>query len=212
MLETTTLRVAFAVTALTLFILFYSVTFRRTRAAYSRWWCVALVLFLVGASLYLMDGSPQQVWANPLGNTMLVAGAGSVWAAARSLRTASPRYWQLLPAPAVTAVASALDSPAVNDWSGGAAFLAMMCLMFTLASFELVRLEPGFSDVRLPLAAASGLLSVFYFGRCIAFVAGYPRSIAGAAVGSSVCSRTSPREAGFSNAAASMHRYPSPAR
>ncbi|WP_087873274.1 GGDEF domain-containing protein [Arthrobacter globiformis] len=175
MLETTTLRVAFGVIALTLFILFYSVTFRRTRAAYSGWWCIALVLFLVGASLYLLDGSTHQVWANPLGNAMLVAGAGSVWAAARSLRTASPSFWQLLFAPAVIAIISALDSPATNNWSGGAVFLAMMCLMFTLASFELIRLPPGFSDVRLPLAAASGLLSVFYFGRCIAFVAVGPK-------------------------------------
>jgi len=177
MLETTTLRVAFEVIALTLFILFYSVTFRRTRASYSGWWCTALVLFLVGASLYLFDGTAHQVWANPLGNTMLVAGAGSVWAAARSLRTASPSYWKLLVAPAFTAVASALDSPAVNDWSGGAVFLAMMCLMFTLASFELFRLQPGFSDVRRPLAAASGLLSVFYLGRCIAFVAVGPKGL-----------------------------------
>lgn len=175
MLETSTLRVAFGVIALTLFVLFYSVTFRRTRAAYSGWWCIALVLFLVGASLYLLDGSTHQVWANPLGNTMLIAGSGSVWAAARSLRTASPSSGQLLIAPAVTVIASALDSPAVNDWSGGAVFLAMMCLMFTLASVELIRLPRGFSDVRLPLVAASGLLSVFYFGRCIAFIAVGPR-------------------------------------
>lgn len=175
MLETTTLRVAFGVIAFTLFILFYSVTFRRTRAAYSRWWCIALALFLVGATLYIFDGSAQQVWANPLGNSMLVAGAGSVWAAARSLRTAPPKPWLLLSAAAVTAVASALDNPAVNDWSGGPVFLAMMCLMFTLASSELIRLKRGFSDVQLPLAAASGLLAVFYFSRCIVFVAVGPR-------------------------------------
>ena len=175
MLDTSTLRVAFGVIAFTLFLLFYSVTFRRTRSRYSGWWCAALVLFLIGASLYLLDGSADQVWANPSANALLVAGAGSVWAAARSLRTASPRYWQLLVGPAVTGVVSALDNPAVNDWSGGGVFLAMMCLMFTLASFELIRLEPGFSDVRLPLATASGLLSVFYLGRCIVFVALGPR-------------------------------------
>lgn len=175
MLDTSTLRVAFGVIAFTLFLLFYSVTFRRTRSPYSGWWCVALVLFLVGASLYLLDGSADQVWANPSANALLVAGAGSVWAAARSLRTASPRYWQLLPGPVVTGVVSALDNPAVNDWSGGAVFLAMMCLMFTLASLELIRLPHGFSDVRLPLGAASGLLSVFYLGRCIVFVGVGPR-------------------------------------
>lgn len=175
MLETTTLRVAFGVIALTLLVLFYSVTFRRTRSAYSGWWCTALALFLVGASLYLLDGSLHQVWANPLGNTMLVAGAASVWAVARSLGTARPRYWQLLSAPGVTAVASAVDNPAVNDWSGGPVFLAMMCLMFILAFYELMRLPPGFSDVRLPLSVASGLLVVLYFGRCTAFIMVGPR-------------------------------------
>lgn len=175
MLDTSTLRVAFGVIAFTLFLLFYSVTFRRTRSPYSGWWCVALVLFLVGASLYLLDDSADQVWANPSANALLVAGAGGVWAAARSLRTDSPRYWQLLLGPAITGIASSLDDPAVNDWSGGAVFLGMMCLMFTLASLELIRLEPGFSDVRLPLGAASGLLSVFYLGRCIVFVALGPR-------------------------------------
>lgn len=175
MLDTSTLRVAFGVIAFTLFLLFYSVTFRRTRSPYSGWWCVALVLFLVGASLYLLDGSADQVWANPSANALLVAGAGGVWAAARSLRTDSPRYWQLLLGPAITGIASSLDDPAVNDWSGGAVFLGMMCLMFTLASLELIRLEPGFSDVRLPLGAASGLLSVFYLGRCIVFLALGPR-------------------------------------
>ncbi|MFP5368420.1 MAG: GGDEF domain-containing protein, partial [Actinomycetes bacterium] len=69
----------------------------------------------------------------------------------------------------------AVDNPAVNDWSGGPVFLALRCLMFTLACVELMRLQPGFSDVRLPLAAASGLLSVFYFGRCIVFIAVGPK-------------------------------------
>lgn len=175
MLETTTLRVAFGVIALTLFVLFYSVTFRRTRSAYSGWWCMALALFLFGASLYLFDGSVHQVWANPMANTLLVSGAAGVWAAARSLRTVRPSYWRLLAAPGVTVVASAVDNPAVNDWSGGPVFLAMMCLMFTLACLELMRLQPGFSEVRLPLSVASGLLAVFYFGRFMAFITYGPR-------------------------------------
>jgi diguanylate cyclase (GGDEF)-like protein len=171
MLEINTLRVAFGIMALTLFVLFYSVTFRRTRSPYSRWWCTALALFLLGASLYLFDGSPHQVWANPLANTMLVAGAASVWAAARSLKTAPPKVWQFLCAPALTAVASALDDPAVNDWSGGPVFLGMMCVLFSLTFRELVRLQPGFSAVQLPLTAASAFLAVYYLGRCTAFLA-----------------------------------------
>ena len=45
-LDTTTLRVVFAVVAVTLLGLFYFVTFQRTRSIYSAWWCAALALFL----------------------------------------------------------------------------------------------------------------------------------------------------------------------
>ena len=45
MLDTTTLRAAFGVIALTLLVLFYLVTFRHTRSEYSAWWCTALGSF-----------------------------------------------------------------------------------------------------------------------------------------------------------------------
>ena len=87
-LDTATLRVALALVDLTLLLLFYFITFRRTRSAYSGWWCMALLLFLVGNSAFLLDGTTHQVWANPSGNVLLVAGAASIWAGARSLRGA----------------------------------------------------------------------------------------------------------------------------
>ncbi|OUD85254.1 hypothetical protein BC477_12635 [Clavibacter michiganensis subsp. michiganensis] len=46
MLDSITLRVAFGVTTLTLFLLFALVTFRATRSPFSFWWCTALVLFM----------------------------------------------------------------------------------------------------------------------------------------------------------------------
>ena len=91
MLDVATLRVALAVVDLTLLLLFYFITFRRTRSTYSGWWCLALLLFLSGNAAYLMDGTPHQVWTNPLGNVLLVAGAASIWAGARSLRTTVPK-------------------------------------------------------------------------------------------------------------------------
>ncbi|MWJ07365.1 hypothetical protein CmmCFBP4999_11135 [Clavibacter michiganensis subsp. michiganensis] len=48
MLDSITLRVAFGVTTLTLFLLFALVTFRATRSPFSFWWCTALVLFMGG--------------------------------------------------------------------------------------------------------------------------------------------------------------------
>ncbi|MGO4235430.1 diguanylate cyclase [Pseudarthrobacter sp. YAF2] len=169
-LDTATLRIAFALMALVLVVLFYFSAYRVTRSPYSAWWCGALLFFLAGSACFLLDGTPHQVWANPLGNTLLVHGGVAVWAGARSLRTARPPKWAFTGIPLVTLVASALDHPATNTWSGGAVFLAAMSATIGLASHELWRLEPGYSRVRIPMAVAAGGLSVFYFFRWVAFL------------------------------------------
>ncbi|WP_017200545.1 GGDEF domain-containing protein [Arthrobacter sp. M2012083] len=170
-LDTTTLRIAFGLLALVLTVLFYFSAYRPTRSPYSGWWCVALVSFLTGAGCFLLDGSGHQVWANPLGNTLLVYGAVAVWAGARSLRSLTLPAWAAAVLPALTLIASLLDSPATNTWSGGPVFLAAMGLGLGLSSYELWRLEPGYSRVRIPMAMASGALAIFYFLRWIAFLA-----------------------------------------
>ncbi|PTT69080.1 GGDEF domain-containing protein [Arthrobacter sp. HMWF013] len=169
-LDTATLRVAFGVMALVLGLLFYFSSYRYTRSPYSGWWCLALVFFLAGSAAFLLDGTPHQWWANPLGNVLLVHGGVAVWAGARSLRDVRPQRWVFTGVPLVTLVASALDNPGTNTWSGGPVFLGAMCLTIGLASRELWRLEPGYSRVRVPMAAAAGGLSVFYFGRTLAFL------------------------------------------
>lgn len=171
MLDTPTLRVAFAAVALTLLLLFYVNSYRRTRTAYSRWWCTALILFLTGASAYLLDGTVHQMWANPSGNVLLVTGCASVWAGARSLRTKAPPPWCLALAPAVTGVASVLDSPATNDWAGGAVFLALMSALIGLSSRELFLLGQSYAQIQRPLTVGTGILAVYYLGRWAAFVA-----------------------------------------
>ncbi|WP_066288250.1 GGDEF domain-containing protein [Arthrobacter sp. B6] len=169
-LDTATLRIAFALMALVLGLLFYFSAYRFTRSPYSGWWCLALVFFLAGSAAFLLDGTAQQWWANPLGNVLLVHGGVAVWAGARSLREVRPRRWLFTAIPLVTLVASALDNPATNTWSGGPVFLAAMSMTIGLASRELWRLEPGYSRVRVPMAAAAAGLSVFYFGRLLAFL------------------------------------------
>lgn len=174
MLDTSTLRVALAVVDLTLLLLFYFITFRRTRSAYSGWWCMALLLFLSGNAAYLFDGTAHQVWANPFGNVLLVAGAASIWAGARSLRTEPAKAWLLAAGPAVTALASVLDQPATNVWAGGPFYLAFMSILIGLACRELFLLDHNFSRVHRTLAVGSGILAVFYLGRLIAFLADGP--------------------------------------
>lgn len=169
-LDTATLRVAFGIMALVLGLLFYYSSYRYTRSPYSGWWCLALVFFLAGSASFLLDGTPHQWWANPLGNVLLVHGGVAVWAGARSLREVRPQRWLFTGVPLVTLVASALDNPSTNTWSGGPVFLGAMCLTIGLTSRELWRLEPGYSRVRVPLAAAAAGMSVFYFGRLVAFL------------------------------------------
>ena len=170
LLDTATLRIAFGLMALVLVLLFYFSAYRITRSPYSGWWCLALVFFLSGSASFLLDGTRHQVWANPLGNVLLVHGGVAVWAGARSLRTVPPIKWAFTGIPLVTLVASVLDSPATNTWSGGPVFLAAMSLTVGLASRELWRLEPGYSRVRIPMAVAAGGLAAFYFLRWLAFL------------------------------------------
>jgi diguanylate cyclase (GGDEF)-like protein len=169
-LDTATLRIAFGLMALVLVFLFYFSAYRTTRSPYSGWWCLALIFFLSGSACFLLDRTPQQVWANPLGNVLLVHGGVAVWAGARSLRTVPPPKWAFTGIPLVTLIASVLDNPATNTWSGGPVFLAAMGLTIGLASRELWRLEPGYSRVRIPMATAAGGLAVFYLLRWVAFL------------------------------------------
>ncbi|WP_163166988.1 GGDEF domain-containing protein [Arthrobacter sp. Alg241-R88] len=169
-LDTATLRIAFGLMALVLVFLFYFSAYRTTRSPYSGWWCLALIFFLAGSACYLLDGTAHQIWANPAGNVLLVHGGVAVWAGARSLRTVPPPKWAFTGIPLVTLVASVVDNPATNTWSGGPVFLAAMGITIGLAARELWRLEPGYSRVRIPMAVSAGGLAVFYFFRWLAFV------------------------------------------
>ena len=181
MLDTASLRVAFAVVALAVLVLFYFATYRRSRSAFTGWWILSLLLFVGSAALFLLNGTPAQVVANPAGNTAAVAGAATVWAAARSLRGRSARWTYLVPAPAVVLVVSLLDDPAHDIWAGGAVFLLAMSLMIGLASRdtwlawrELDRSLPegAESDVEeLAFALVSGAMAAFYLGRAVTFIA-----------------------------------------
>jgi diguanylate cyclase (GGDEF)-like protein len=180
-LDTLTLRVAFGVVGVCVLVLFYGVTYRSTRSPYSGWWCLSLACFLLSAMLFLLNGTPVQVAANPLGNTVAVLGAGCVWAGARSLRGRTTSWSGLAAGPAVVLLVSLLDDPAGDVWTGGPAFLLGMGVLIGLSSWELVQLlregVPS-DDARgqyrfavLAMAVASGGVGVYYLLRCVVFVA-----------------------------------------
>ena len=181
MLDAVTLRVSFAIVALTMLLLFYLVIYRVTRSTFCGWWCVALSQFLAGSAAYLLDGTDQQWWSNPTGNALLVGGAASVWAGTRAIRGRPFHRSIIVGAMAVTAVVSALDHPSTNVWSGAPVFLSLMSLMFGLAAAELWKAAADRAGVQLreltygpilrSLAIMAALTSMLYIGRTIAFIA-----------------------------------------
>ncbi len=182
MLDTPSLRVAFGVVALTMLALFYFVSYRTTRSAYSAWWCAALGLFVGGASGYLFNGTVNQVWANPLANVLVVTGGACVWAGARSLWTSSPPWWQVAALPLVVGAFSVPDDPAENIWAGGPFYLGAMWVLLGLAAVELWRLQRAhaaaapkdggtYSRSLWSITGGCALVAAYYFGRWVAFLA-----------------------------------------
>ncbi|MGP0222519.1 MULTISPECIES: diguanylate cyclase [unclassified Paenarthrobacter] len=163
-LDAFSVRVALGVVTVTLLVLF-CLSYRRTRSPYAGWWSVALLEFMLGNAAFLLNGTPHQIWANPAGNVLVVAGAFSVFAGARTLRDLKATPWQLALGPAVTAVASMLENPASNVWSGGFVYLAMMALGIGLAARDLWFIEAAQSQVHKALSVAAGLLATYYLGR-----------------------------------------------
>ncbi|MFE4194340.1 GGDEF domain-containing protein [Paenarthrobacter sp. NPDC056912] len=174
-LDPFSVRVALGVVTVTLFVLFCA-SFHRTRSPYAGWWSMALLEFMLGNAAFLLNGSAHQQWANPLGNVLVVAGAFSVWAGALTLRDRKAAPWQLAIAPGITAVASVLDSPASNVWSGGFVYLAMMTTGIALAAWDLWFIKPTHSQVHKALSLAAGLLATYYLGRWAVYALEGPAS------------------------------------
>jgi diguanylate cyclase (GGDEF)-like protein len=183
--DITTLRVTLTVVAAVLLVLCYVGAYRPTRAPFAGWWATALLLFMLGSAAYLANGTSAQAALNPLGNALGVAGIESAWSGARSLRTRPIRWPWLLLAPIVAALAGALDDPSTDVWAGGEVFLLLMAAAFGATTLELVRSSnrcPRSTEVPVAillariLAAASGLLTVFYAGRAVTFAVSGPDS------------------------------------
>lgn len=192
MLDTATLRVAFGIVALAVLLLFYVATYRPTHSAYSGWWCVSLSLFVVGASLYLLDGTPGQVVANPTGNALTVAGSAAVWAGTRALAGLPVLRGWMVAGPVVVLAVSLLDDPADDVWTGGPFFLATMAIYLGAASFELRlvatrdgvrrRVDRSVRGAVAAMALMSLVLSVFYALRSVALAVVGPDHVLFAAV------------------------------
>lgn len=169
MFDPGSLKVALVVVTLTLCCLFYS-SYRRSGSAYTGWWSLALAFWLAGNGSFFFTGLNHQALANPLGNALLVGGAFCVWAGARSLRLLPARWWQLALGPTVTALASAMESPTQNAWSGGLAYLVMMATGMALAAKELLLLQRDGSRAQRPTMFAAIAMVLYFLARGIVYL------------------------------------------
>jgi diguanylate cyclase (GGDEF)-like protein len=176
-LDTLSLRVAMAVAAVTMLVLFYTMTYRRTRSVFCGWWCLALLSFVAGAAAFAFDGTALQVVTDPLGDVVVVGGAVCSWAAASSLRGHRPPVWQLVVGPVVVGVAGALGHPRTNAWPGGGVYLGVMAAIMALTAVEMWPTgetrtgSDGTAELwHRTMSVASGLFAVFTAARCVAFV------------------------------------------
>jgi diguanylate cyclase (GGDEF)-like protein len=173
-MDVVTLRSTLAVVSGVLLVLFYVAAYRPTRAPFSGWWTVSLLLFVLGSLCYLANGTGGQAVLNPLGNGFGIAGTEAAWYGARSLHTRAEPWPWLLPAPLIAVVAGAVDHPGSDVWAGGFVYLLLMTVFFGLACAELVltvRRDPEQASLIRALALASGVLAVFYAGRTLVFEA-----------------------------------------
>ncbi|MFF1832392.1 GGDEF domain-containing protein [Paenarthrobacter sp. NPDC058040] len=124
---------------------------------------------MAGNGSFFFTGLDHQALANPFGNALLVGGAFCLWAGARSLRLLSVHWWQLAAGPTVTAVASALENPTQNAWSGGLAYLVMMATGMALAAKELALLGRNGSRAQRPTLFAAGALVLYFLARGVVY-------------------------------------------
>jgi diguanylate cyclase (GGDEF)-like protein len=185
-LDTITLRIAFSLIALCVLVLFYVGTYCSTRSAFSGWWVLSLLCYLLSAVLFLLNGTPVQVVANPAGNLVAIVGSACVYAAASSLRQWQPPLVGLLAPAVLVFVLSLLDDPAHDVWAGGPFFLAAMWGYYVLGTRELwlvwrsrsqsVSAGHAYDVAVLSMTACSALVGSFYFVRWCLFLTVGPDS------------------------------------
>ncbi|WP_159707986.1 GGDEF domain-containing protein [Arthrobacter sp. 18067] len=174
-LDPFSVRVVLGLVTLTLIVI-SCVSSQRRRSPYAEWWRVALCLFFVGNAAFLMNGTAAQLWANPTGKALVVAGTFCVWAGARTLRDRRASAWLLLPAPLLSGFASALDDPGNSVWSGGLVYLCLTTLGITLAALELWFAKPARSRITKFLSIIAGLTALYYLFRAVTFVLAGPNN------------------------------------
>ncbi|MGY2744155.1 GGDEF domain-containing protein [Arthrobacter sp. UYCu723] len=165
LLDRSTLMVVFAVMTLTMLVLFYFDTYRKSRAPFAGWWCVAVGSFFCAAVFYFLGEVSGVAWAPSVGNGVMVLGSGCVWAGVRSLAGRRVRPVLLaLPAAAACTVGFAVHTSG-DTRIGSIVLLAMMGTAIGLASLELWRERASSWHLVRSLAIATAVCAAYYLSR-----------------------------------------------
>ncbi|MCB5292182.1 GGDEF domain-containing protein [Arthrobacter sp. SO3] len=165
LLDRSTLMVVFAVMTLTMLVLFYFDTYRKSRAPFAGWWCGAVASFFLAAVFYFMGEVQEVAWSPSVGNGVMVLGSGCVWAGTRSLAGRQIRPGLLaIPATAAVAVDAAVHY-SDNARIGSIVLLALMGTAIGLASVELWRERAESWHLVRSLAIATAVSAVYYLSR-----------------------------------------------
>ncbi len=171
MLDPLTLQIVFALTALVSAVLFYT-SYRVTGSHYSLFWTLALLFLMAGGAVYILQGTPAQAVALPVGDALSAVGLGFAWCAARSLRLRRLSVWAFIAPGLLVAVATAVDDPASDVTAGATVRYATFAVLFALTAREVWKVEAQFSRVRWSLLAAASILAVYYAARFVIHIIG----------------------------------------
>lgn len=184
MLDVDTLRVAQAVVAGTAFLLIMFGSYRATRAPYPLWWAFVVVATGLGSFSYLLAHTRLDVIAAPLGNALGLMSAACIIGGARSLRGERSRWWAVLTAGAVGALATVVEDPQGADWPSGGAMPILLAILMGYAAILYWRIahdgrvrarqeQPGFGSEAttavIALGIALSLVATFFVARAVTF-------------------------------------------
>ncbi len=159
--------VVFALMTLTMLVLFYFDTYRKSRAPFAGWWCWAVASFFLAAVFYFMGEAEAVAWAPSVGNGVMVLGSGCVWAGTRSLAGRRILPWLLgIPATAAFAVDASVHY-SDNARIGSIVLLSLMGTAIGLASVELWREREDSWHLVRSLAVATAVCAVYYLSRTV---------------------------------------------
>lgn len=163
-------------TALVVFVagtVFLLETVLRRDEAAGRAWALGFLGAILTSLLYLAwAADPTAFWAVVAGNSAFVAGTGAMWIGCRLYngRRNGLAIGMIAVLSAVTAVATVLEQPSLDDWAGAAWTFAALVVVAGAAGIECFRGSLGGMRTAWVLGAVFAIEAVYFSFRLLAFL------------------------------------------